>query len=166
MMKMALHDQERQQLETIFKTTPDRRLRPRCPAILMAARGRRHRQMAEDLRISVRTLQRWWPASQGRGLDGLKMHRVPGRRAKIPEAWAPEILGWITQGPAGCGLTGLTGPMQSWQRLSIRAKASTWGRPRCGPSASGMACVPIVRPSSPSRRSRTNKCALVTTSSF
>ncbi len=39
MIKITLHDQERQQLETIFKTTPDRRLRPRCQAILMAARG-------------------------------------------------------------------------------------------------------------------------------
>jgi transposase len=104
MMKITLHDQERQQLETIFKTTPDRRLRPRCQAILMAARGRRHRQIAEDLSISVRTLQRWLHAYQTRGLDGLKIHWVPGRRAKIPEAWAPEILGWITQGPAGCGL--------------------------------------------------------------
>lgn len=104
MMKMTLHDQERQPLEPIVNTTPDRRLRTRCQAMLMAARGRPHRQTAEDLRISARTLPRWWHTYQEQGLDGLKMHWVPGRRAKIPETWAPEILGGITQGPAGCGL--------------------------------------------------------------
>jgi transposase len=104
MMKITLSNQERQQLEEIFKTTPNRRLRTRCQAILMASRGRRHRQMAEDLRISGRTLQRWLHAYQGRGLGGLKIHWVPGRRAKIPATWTPEILGWITQGPVGCGL--------------------------------------------------------------
>ena len=104
MMKITLSDQERQPLEEIFTTTLDRRLRVRCQAILMASRGRRHRHIAEDLKISVRTLQRWLHAYQARGLAGLQLRWVPGRAAKIPEAWAPEILGWITQGPAGCGL--------------------------------------------------------------
>jgi transposase len=104
MMRITLSNQERQQLEEIFKTTPNRRLRTRCQAIPMASCGRRHRQMAEDLRISGRTLQRWLHAYQGRGLDGLTIHWVPGRKAKIPGNWAPEILGWITRGPVGCGL--------------------------------------------------------------
>jgi transposase len=104
MMTITLRDQERQQLEAIFTATPDRRLRARCQAILMASRGRRHRQMAEDLSISGRTLQRWLRAYQARGLAGLQIRWVPGRRAKIPEAWAPEILSWIVQGPVGCGL--------------------------------------------------------------
>jgi transposase len=52
----------------------------------------------------VWTLQWWLHAYQARGLTGLKLHWIPGRTAKIPEAWAPAILGWITQGPAGCGL--------------------------------------------------------------
>jgi transposase len=59
MMKMTLSDPERQQLEEIFTTTPDRRLRTRCQAIVMTSRGRRHRQIAKDFCISVRTLQRW-----------------------------------------------------------------------------------------------------------
>jgi hypothetical protein len=41
MMKITLRDQEHQQLEAIFKTTPDRRLRARCQAILMASQGQR-----------------------------------------------------------------------------------------------------------------------------
>ena len=104
MIKPKLRDQERRQLEEVFKTTPDRRLRTRCQAILMAYRGRRHHHIADDLGISVRTLQRWLNAYQARGTAGLQLRWAPGRRAKIPAALAPEILTWITTGPAGCGL--------------------------------------------------------------
>jgi transposase len=70
----------------------------------MASRGRRHRQIAEDLRLSGRTLQRWLPAYPAQGLAGLKPRWGPGRTAKIPEAMAPAILTWGPAGPAGCGL--------------------------------------------------------------
>ncbi len=103
-MKIPWHDPEGQQLEERFQTPPDRRLRPRCPAMLMASRGRRHRQMAEALRRSGRTLQRWVHASHAQGLAGLKPRGVPGRTAKIPEAMAPESRTWVPAGPAGCGL--------------------------------------------------------------
>jgi transposase len=104
MIKIALSEQERRQLEGMFKTTAEGRLRIRCQAILMAHRGRRHRHMAEDLGVTVRTLQRWLRAYQGKRLAGLKPQWRPGRRARIPAALAPEILGWILQGPTGCGL--------------------------------------------------------------
>jgi transposase len=104
MIKLMLNAQERRQLEDLFKTTPDRRLRARGQAILMAARGRRHRHIAEDLGVSVRTLQRWLNTYHARGLAGLKIRWSSGRAARIPEAWAPEILTWLQAGPAGCGL--------------------------------------------------------------
>jgi transposase len=104
MMTITVRDQERQPWEELLTTTLDRRLHVRCQAILMASRGRRHRHMAEDLSLSVRTPKRWLPASHARGLAGLQLRWVPGRAAKIPAAWAPELLGWITRGPAGCGL--------------------------------------------------------------
>lgn len=104
MMKITVSEQERRQLENVFKTTSDARLRTRCQAVLMAYRGRRHRHIAEDLGITVRTLQRWLRAYQNTRLAGLKLRWRPGRRARIPAALAPEILGWILQGPAGCGL--------------------------------------------------------------
>jgi hypothetical protein len=104
MRKMILRDQARQPLEEILNAPPDRRRRARCQAILMAARGRRHRQIAADRRLRVRTLPRWWQADQGRGLAGLDIRGVPGRRAKIPEAWAPALRGGMTRGPAGGGL--------------------------------------------------------------
>jgi transposase len=104
MIQITLRERERQQLEDLFKTAAEGRLRTRCQAILMAHRGRRHCHIAEDLGVTVRTLQRWLRAYQDKRLAGLKLRWRPGRRARIPAALAPEILGWILQGPAGCGL--------------------------------------------------------------
>ncbi len=104
MSTITLNEAHYRRLEDLFHTTPDRRLRDRCQAILMAARGRRHRQMAEDLRISVRTRQRWLNASHTTGLAGLPIPWAAGRAPYIPESWASEILAWVTPGPAGCGL--------------------------------------------------------------
>jgi transposase len=63
----------------------------RCQAVLMAARGRPHRHMAEDLAVSVRTLQRWLHRFHQRGLGGLVIRWASGRAAKIPASLAPEI---------------------------------------------------------------------------
>jgi transposase len=104
MMKITLSERERRQLEDVFKTTSDAPLRIRCQAVLMAHRGRQHRHIAEALGINVRTLQRWLRAYQDTRLAGLKLRWRPGRTARIPAALAPEILGWILQGPTGCGL--------------------------------------------------------------
>jgi transposase len=104
MMKITLCEQERQQLEDVFHTPAEARLRTRCQAVLMAYRGRPHRHIAEDLSVNVRTLQRWLRAYQDTRLAGLTLRWRPGRRARIPAALAPEILGWILQGPPGCGL--------------------------------------------------------------
>ena len=100
---VTLSDLERRRLEATFKTTLDQRLRNRCQALLMAARGRRHRQIAADLSISPRPLQRWLHLSQAHGVGGLTMRWAAGRPPPIPTALAPEILSWIKASPAGCG---------------------------------------------------------------
>src|SRR3712207_8313651 len=84
MMKVTLSDQEHQQLVEVMKTTPDARLGMRCQAILMAARGRPHGHIAEDLAVSVRTLQRWLNRYHQQGLGGLEIRWALGRAAKIP----------------------------------------------------------------------------------
>jgi transposase len=104
MINIALNDHDRQQLAHTFKTTTDRRLRDRCQALLMADRGRRHHQIAPDLRVTPRTLQRWLNAYRTGGLAGLTIPWAPGRAPHIPESLAPEIVAWVKQGPAGCGL--------------------------------------------------------------
>ena len=104
MIKVALSEFALRHLEKTFKTTPNRRLRHRCQAILMAARGRRHHHIATDLGISTRTLQRWLQTYQTHGLGGLTIRWAAGRTPHLPAALAPEILAWLKAGPAGCGL--------------------------------------------------------------
>ena len=104
MIVLCLREDERHQLEKTFRATANRRLRDRCQAILMAARGRPHRQIAEDLGLSVRTLQRWLNAYRARGLAGLTIQWATGRVPRLPTALAAEILTWIKDGPPGCGL--------------------------------------------------------------
>ena len=104
MITITLSEHEREQLETTFTTTTDRRLRNRCQAILMAARGRRHAHIAADLHVTTRTLQRWLNAYRQQRLDGLRIQWAPGRAPLIAATRAPDILTWIKQGPAGCGL--------------------------------------------------------------
>jgi transposase len=104
MITLTLSEPQRQQLESTFKTTADRRLRERCQAILMANRQRRHCQIAQDVGVSSRTVQRWLNAYVHRGIEGLTIQWASGRPPHIPETFAPEILTWIKAGPAGCGL--------------------------------------------------------------
>jgi transposase len=104
MITISLNDHDRQQLKHTFKTTADRRLHDRCQAILMADRGRRHHQIADDLRVAPRTLPRWLNAYRTEGLDGLRIHWAPGQAPPITGSLAPEIVAWVKQGPAGGGL--------------------------------------------------------------
>ncbi len=73
LIKITLQEQEPRQLEAIWKTTTDPRLRTRCQAVLMAARGRRHHHLAEDVGGTSRTLQRWLNPSKEPGLTSLQI---------------------------------------------------------------------------------------------
>ena len=59
MYRIALTRGEEQELEQTFKTPPDRRLRDRCQAILMVARGRARHVIAHDLGVHRTTLRLW-----------------------------------------------------------------------------------------------------------
>ena len=48
MQRIRLTATEQTQLDQLFKTTEDRRLRDRCQAVLMAHRGRKSRNIAQD----------------------------------------------------------------------------------------------------------------------
>jgi transposase len=104
MIRVTLSEDERRFLTQTMKTTPKRRLRERCQAVLMAAHGRLHRHIAEDLGVRVRTIQRWLRAYGAQGLEGLILQWAPGRAPRLPAALADEILAWIIHGPTGCGL--------------------------------------------------------------
>ena len=55
--RITLTATDRAELEHTFKTTADRRLRDRCQAVLMASRGRKRREIAQDLRVHRTTIR-------------------------------------------------------------------------------------------------------------
>ena len=104
MYRIRLTVSQERELEQVFKRTPDRRLRARCQAVLMAARGRARHAIAQDLGIHRTTLRLWLQSYREQGLTGLPIQWAPGPQARIPKEWAPRIVAWVKGGPAGCGL--------------------------------------------------------------
>jgi transposase len=104
MRRMRLTATEQGQLEHIFKTTTDRRLRDRCQAVLMASRGRKRKTIAQDLGVHRTTVRLWLRQYHERGVAGLQIQWAPGQPGRIPETLAPSIQGWVKDGPQSCGL--------------------------------------------------------------
>lgn len=104
MIRIRLSHSERERVKLTFKTTSDARLRARCQAVLMAARGRARQQIAEDLGSHRSSVHRWLRAYEQGGLEGLVIQWGPGQPGRIPEALAPHIVAWVKGGPQSCGL--------------------------------------------------------------
>jgi transposase len=104
MIHIRLPQAEVEQLEQVFRSTQDRKLRDRVQVVLLAQRGRQHQDIAGDLCINRRGVQRWLNAYLDRGLDGLRPRKAKGADGKIPAALAEEIKRWVIEGPAQQGL--------------------------------------------------------------
>jgi transposase len=104
MRRIRLTETEQAQLEQIFKTTDDRRLRDRCQAVLMAHRGWKRKTIAHDVGVHRTTVRLWIKQYHARGVAGLQIHWAPGQPGRIPETLAPMILAWVKDGPQSCGL--------------------------------------------------------------
>ena len=104
MRRIQLTTVAQEQLEDLFKTTSDRRLRDRCQAVLMASRGRKRKTIAQDLGVHRTTVRLWLQHDHERGVEGLQIQWAPGQPRRIPETLAPTIQEWVKAGPAGCGL--------------------------------------------------------------
>jgi transposase len=104
MQRIRLTAAEQEQLDHIFKTTTDRRLRDRCQAVLMASRGRKRKSIAQDLGVHRTTVRLWLKHYHERGLGGLTIHWAPGQPGRIPETLASTIQTWVKEGPQSCQL--------------------------------------------------------------
>ena len=104
MQRIRLTAAEQAQLEHLFKTTTDRRLRDRCQAVLMAHRGRKRTRMAQDLGVPRTTVRLWLKPYQTQGVEGFQSHWAPGHPGRIPETLGPPLQQWGHDGPQGCGL--------------------------------------------------------------
>ena len=104
MIRIQLPEEEALHVQRQFRRTTDRKLRDRLQIVLLAHRGRQHQDIADDLGIAPRTVQRWLNAYLDRGPDGLWPRKPKGAQAKVPAALADEVRRWVLSGPAVCGL--------------------------------------------------------------
>jgi transposase len=103
-IRIQLTDHQAQRLEQAFRQATDRKLLDRLQIVRLAHRGRKHLDIAADLGISTRTVQRWLNAYLGQGLDGLVPRKARGNAPAIPADLTEEIRRWVIGGPSGQGL--------------------------------------------------------------
>ena len=104
MIRLTLTQEEVADLQDLFKHCPDRAVRDRSQAMLMAAEGRPHGQIAQDLCITPRTLQRWLNAWLQRKQAGLERAKPPGAKPLLEPSLAGPVRQWVIDGPAACGV--------------------------------------------------------------
>jgi transposase len=103
-IRIRLPQQESQRLDQAFRAEADPRYRDRIQIVRLAARDRPHKDIAQDLACTPRTVQRWLNAYLERGLQGIRPRKAPGKPGKIPAGLAEEVKGWVIEGPAKQGL--------------------------------------------------------------
>jgi transposase len=103
-IRIRLPRDEAQRLERAFRDETDPKFRDRIQSVRLASRDRPHHQIAHDLAITPRTVQRWLNAYLDRGLDGLRPRKAKGAPGKIPATLADELRRWVIDGPAQQGL--------------------------------------------------------------
>jgi transposase len=104
LIRIHLSAPQRTSLEHTFRTTADRKFRDRTQIVLLAHRGRPHKDIAADLGVTARTVQRWLNAYTDRGLDGLRPRKAPGAGPRLTADLAPVLRQWVIHGPAEQGL--------------------------------------------------------------
>lgn len=104
MIRISLPLPERDRLQNVFRSTSDRKLRDRSQVVLLAQRGRPHQDIAQDLGITSRSVQRWLNAYLERGLDGLRPKKAKGATPKLTVDLAPLLQQWVIGGPLAQGL--------------------------------------------------------------
>ena len=145
MQRIRLTTEEQGQLEHLFKTTTDRRLRDRYQAVLMASRSRKRKTIAQDLGVHRTTVRLWLKQYQAQGLAGLQIHWAPGQPGRLPQTLAPTIQAWVKDGPQSCGLDRANWTYEELATHLYRPQGSRSSAPPCGYSVSAMTCVPIGR---------------------
>jgi transposase len=131
-IRIQLTDAEARRLEQAFLHATDRKLRDRLQIVRLAHRGRPHQDIAADLGLTPRTVQRWLNAYLERGLDGLRPRKAPGKPGKIPAELADELKRWVIEGPAKQGLDRANWTHEELADHLLKTKGIRTSRPAVG----------------------------------
>src|SRR5262245_19196078 len=104
MIRIQLPQADFERLEHLFRSTDERKFRDRLQVVLLAHKGRLHKDIAADLYINRRSVQRWLNTYGERGLKGLRPRKAKGQPGHIPAFLADQVRSWVIGGPASCGL--------------------------------------------------------------
>jgi len=103
-IRIRLPEGEAQRLESAYRQETDPKYKDRIQIVRLASRDRPHQEIAQDLAVTPRTVQRWLNAYLQRGLDGLRPRKPKGAPGKIPATLADDVKRWVIDGPAKQGL--------------------------------------------------------------
>ena len=90
MIRIRLPEGEAQRLELAFRQETDPKYKDRIQIVRLASRDRPHQEIAQDLAITPRTVQRWLnayrPVQRPRGHAGVTSQKgvLPPRSAAAP----------------------------------------------------------------------------------
>ncbi len=111
-----LAETESQQLDELYRTTKVPRLRTRAQMVLLSAEQKlKAPQIAQIVRESEATVQRWLKRYLAEGLAGLYDEPRPGRPADITDTYRQQLVAAVRQRPRS-----LNQPYSLWtlQRLA------------------------------------------------
>jgi transposase len=131
-IRIRLPQQESQRLDLAFRRETDPKYRDRIQIVRLANLDRPHQDIAADLALTPRTVQRWLNAYLERGLDGLRPRKAPGATGKIPAALADEVKRWVIDGPAEQGLDRANWTHEELADHLLKAKGIRTSRPAVG----------------------------------
>jgi len=131
-IRIRLPQPEVQRLDQAFRQETDPTFRDRIQVVRLANRDRPHKDIAQDLAITTRSVQRWLNAYLERGLDGLRPRKAPGKPGNIPPELADEVKRWVIQGPAEQGLDRANWTHEELADHLLKAKGIRTSRPAVG----------------------------------
>ena len=132
MIRIRLPEAEAQRLEHAYREETDPKYRDRIQIVRLASRDRSHKDIASDLAISTRSVQRWLNAYLDTGLDGLRPRKAPGQPGNIPADLADEVKRWVIEGPAEQGLDRANWTHEGIADHLLKTKGIRTSRPAVG----------------------------------
>lgn len=104
MIRVDLNEDQARRRERAYLQATDVKFRDRLLIVRLAHRGRKHKDIADDLGVSPRTVRNWLNAYLRGGADALRPRKAKGAESKIPAALAAEVRRWVIEGPGAQGL--------------------------------------------------------------